>query len=235
MIPIKIKGRKYKIKRVSELTTQEFIDINNIEDLDYVKYIAYFTKKNYNDAFFAVVSKSIENAIGLIPDITKMKRPKGFDYSKTIETVGQRHQVEAIKKTGLDLLVYTLAVAQCATTDATIVKKTYQEYLKQPFKKILPAGFFFLQDFTKWQKLRAEEFVKVAALDRHQVLKEKAGQRELDQYAHFYEIQTLCDFLNTDHETILESQDIFCTKILIANLKKSIFEQRFAELLHEKR
>jgi len=36
--------------------------------------------------------------------------------------------------------------------------------------------------------------------------------------------------LSADYEKILESDDSFCTKILLSNLEKSNFEQKFMEL-----
>jgi len=66
--------------------------------------------------------------------------------------------------------------------------------------------------------------------DKDTELKKAAGVDRLNEYSNYLEIQTLCEFLNTDHETILESDDAFCTKILFCNLEKSNFEKKFLEL-----
>lgn len=147
MIPITISGRKYKIKSIPELTTAEFIDLSTIENLDFVKYIAWQTGASLDSVFFAVVSKSVEKAIGTVPDITKMPRPKlpYISYKKTIQTVGQRHQIEASNLEGYKLIVFILAVSQACSPNIDEVNRLYDRYMKLPFIEILPSGFFFLQ------------------------------------------------------------------------------------------
>jgi len=49
-------------------------------------------------------------------------------------------------------------------------------------------------------------------------------------YSNYLETQTLCELLNCDYEKILESDDAFCTKILLSNLEKTTFEQKFYKL-----
>jgi hypothetical protein len=146
-IPIKIGSKQYNIKPISELTTKEFIELSNIEGLDTVKYIAWQTSTDLSKAFFAVTSKSVERAIGKVPDITKLPRPKGFDYSKIIDTVGQRHQIENSGKTGFPLLVFSLAVSQARSNNADMVAELETLYLSRPFTEILPAGFFFFRNY----------------------------------------------------------------------------------------
>jgi len=71
--------------------------------------------------------------------------------------------------------------------------------------------------------------------DKDSELKKAAGVERLNEYSNYLEIQTLCEFLNTNHETILNSDDAFCTKILLCNLEKSTFERKFAELKHKQK
>ena len=52
----------------------------------------------------------------------------------------------------------------------------------------------------------------------------------LGAYSNYLEIQTLSSLLGADYEKILESDDSFCIKILLSNLEKSNFEQKFMEL-----
>jgi hypothetical protein len=143
-IPIKIGDKKYSIKPIYDLTTAEFIELSKIDDLSMIKYIAWATESNLSDAFFAVVSKSIENAIGKIPDVSKMSRPKlkYIDYSKTIETVGQRHQIESSNLSGYELLVFVLAVSQAKSNNIDDVNHLRDSYMQLPFTEILPAAFF---------------------------------------------------------------------------------------------
>lgn len=146
MIPIKIADKKYKIKTILELTTREFIELTKIEDLSFIKYIAWQTSSDLEKAFFVKMSKSVELAIGVVPDVTKMKRSKRFDYSKTIQTVGQRHQVEGSNLTGYELLVFCLAVSQAQSNNIDKVHELRDTYLNEPFAEILPAGFFFFKN-----------------------------------------------------------------------------------------
>ena len=145
MIPIKIKNKSYKIKAISELNTAEFIELSNIDKCDMIKYIAWQTKAPIKDAWFAVTSKAVETAIGTMPDISKLPKSKKFDYGKTIETVGQRHQVEACGLSNYELLVFVLAVAMAKSNNIDDVYKLRDSYLQQPFSEILPAGFFFFK------------------------------------------------------------------------------------------
>jgi hypothetical protein len=112
-----------------------------------VKYIAWQTKAPMQDAFFALTSKGVEAAIGVVPDVTKMTRPIWPDYTKLIDTVGQRHQVESAKLEGFELLVYCLAVSQARSNNCDDVNKLYDAYFNMPFIEVLPAGFFFFKNF----------------------------------------------------------------------------------------
>jgi hypothetical protein len=145
-IPIVINKKKFKIKPIAELSTTQFIEMSKIENLDAVKYIAWQTEQKFDDAFFAVTSRTVELAIGNAPDITKLKLPKWPDYSKTIQTVGQRHQIESSGLAGFDLLVFILAVSQARSNNIDDVNKLRDEYLQMPFVQVLPAGFFFFQN-----------------------------------------------------------------------------------------
>jgi hypothetical protein len=160
-IPITIAGNKYSIRPINKLTTSEFIELSKIENLDVVKYISWQTGVRMNDAFFAVTSKSIELAIGQVPDVSKIKRPKlkYVDYSKTIETVGQRHQIESSGLTGFELLVYCLAVAQARSVNVEDVNRLRDEYMSKPFIEVLPAGFFFFKTY-RFGRSNALSFLK---------------------------------------------------------------------------
>lgn len=150
--PITISGKKYKIKPIIELTTKEFIEMSAIENIDYVKYIAWQTGASFDDAFFAVTSKSVEDAIGKTPDITKLPVPRWVDKKKLIDTVGQRHQVENSGLSGFDLLVYCLAVSQGRSNNSDVIDQLRDRYLSMLFVEILPAGFFFFKNFRTGRK-----------------------------------------------------------------------------------
>jgi len=152
MIPIKINDKKYKIKTIDELTAREFIELTSFENLDMIKYIAWQTGLDSKDTFFAVISPTVEKAIGTIPDIRKMKLPKWIEKENIIETVGQRHQVEGSNLKGYDLLVHTLAVANAKTPDDTEVSELKEKYYEMLFSEVLPAGFFFFKNYKNGKK-----------------------------------------------------------------------------------
>lgn len=145
MIPITIEGTKYKIKSIAELNTKEFIELSKIENCDSIRYIAWQTGQTFENSFFAVTDKAVEASIGKAQDITKMKLPKVkyVDYSKTLITVGQRHQVEGSGLSGYELLVFVLAVSQARSLNIDDVYKLRDDYMLKPWQEILPSGFFF--------------------------------------------------------------------------------------------
>lgn len=150
--PILIGGKKYKIKPIKDLTTEEFIELSKIENCDFIKYIAWQTGVSFEEAFYTKISKPVELAIGVSPDITKLPKSDKFDYTKLIDTVGQRHQVETLNVTGLELLVYCLAISQARSNNYEDVEKLRAEYLKENFAEILPAGFFFFKKYRAGRK-----------------------------------------------------------------------------------
>lgn len=177
MIPIKINGQKFWIKSFDELTTSGFIELQKIENPDLIKYIAWQTGISQDDAFYATISNTVINAIGSLKDITKIKCSKKFDYSKIIETVGQRHQIEASKKEGYDLIVFILAVSQARSNNIDEVNRLYKYYLKQPYIEILPAGFFFYRILGNGSKQGLRLF------DRLRVLIKMPVSNKLQEYS----------------------------------------------------
>lgn len=152
MIPLKILNKKYQIKSIDELSTVEFINLSKIEKPDTLKYIAWQTGTTYDNAFFAVISPVVEKAIGMIPDITKLDFCKQFDKNDTINTIGQRHQIESSKVTGYELLVLTLAVSQAKSNNYDDVNRLISKYMEMSFKDILPSGFFFFKIYSSGKK-----------------------------------------------------------------------------------
>ena len=155
MIPITINDKKYKIKAVSELTCSELLDLSKVDDISNIntqKYIVWQTGEKLDDVFFCKIDSSVETLIGSAPDFTKMPKPKGYDYSKIIETVGQRHQVEQCKLEGVELLIFVLAVAQARSNNISDVHKLRDEYMSRPFFEVLPAGFFFFKTLGSGRK-----------------------------------------------------------------------------------
>jgi len=71
--------------------------------------------------------------------------------------------------------------------------------------------------------------------DKNSEVKKSAGVEKLNAYSNYLELQTLCDFLHCDYEKILESDDVFCTKVLLSNLEKGTFTERYAELMRKKK
>lgn len=66
--------------------------------------------------------------------------------------------------------------------------------------------------------------------DKDVELKKAAGVDRLNTYSNYIEIQTLCKLLNCDYEKVLESDDTFCTKVLLCNLENGTFEGKFMKL-----
>ena len=161
MIPINIAGTSYKIKSISELTTAEFIALSKIEACDLVKYISWQTGLSLDTCFFAITDKRIKRALGIAPDITKLPKPNWPDYKALIETVGQRHQIETSNLTGLELLVYCLAVSQARSNNSDQVQALYDDYLTRPFALILPAGFFFFRNYSSGNRFAGQSLKKL--------------------------------------------------------------------------
>lgn len=173
-IPIKINGKKYTIKPVSELTTAEFIEFSKIENPDIVKYIAWQTGVKMDDAFFATTSKAVERLVGKMEDITTHPRSWRFDYKRTgIQTVGQRHQIETCGYEGFELLVFCLAVAQARSNNIDDVEKLRAEYLTMNYLEILPAGFFFYENYRTGKKLGVSYLRKLLQLIKTPNLKSR--------------------------------------------------------------
>lgn len=175
LIPIKIGKKKYRIKPISNLTTREFIELSKLELPVYIetglltpdaiiKYIAWQLSLSEYKAFYVSTSKVLEISIGPVPDITSMKLPKGYDYKKIIDTVGQRHQVESSKLEGFDLAVFCLAVSQARSNNIDDVDKLYKSYLDLPFKKTVPAGFFFYKKYVTGKKSVRKSLKKLLSL-----------------------------------------------------------------------
>ena len=180
MIPIIISGTKYKIKSITELTTAEFIELSKIQDLDFVKYISWQTGLSMADTFFAVTSKAVEEAIGKMPDVTKLPYPKhrkDLPQSKLIETVGQRYQVEGCGLEGFELLVFVLAVAQARSNNIDDVHRLRDIYMNQPFTEILPAGFFFIQMLKSGKRSGANFFGRLLVLTGMRSLRSRLGSK----------------------------------------------------------
>lgn len=165
-IPITINGKKYSVRPIADLSTGEFLEFTKIKNQDIMKYIAFETKTKHKDAFFATISPTVERALGKIPDVSKLKRPalSYVDYNKSIETVGQRHQIEDANLKGYELLVFTLAVSQAQSMNIDDVNKLREEYLNKPFIEILPAGFFFLKKLAHGRNSVVNFFAKRKAL-----------------------------------------------------------------------
>jgi len=175
MIPIKIGDKRYKVKTIDELTTKEFIELNKIDELTIIKYIAWQTSTSLDKAFFAYVNKSVEQAIGVIPDITKMKPCKKFDLKKTIQTIGQRHQVEGSNLNNYELLVFCLAVSQAQSNNIDDVLTLRDSYLAMPFYEILPTGFFFFKNLRHGRNLGQRILTRFINSIRTRRLKKRLG------------------------------------------------------------
>jgi len=146
MIPITIQSKKYSIKSIDEINAKEFIELMALTPIDSVKYIAWQTGLKLEEAFFCTISKAVEKGIGQIPDISKLPKSKLFDYSKLIDTIGQRHQIEQSKLSEYELIVFCLAVSQAQSFNIDEVQQRYDEYLELPFKDVFAAGFFFCKN-----------------------------------------------------------------------------------------
>ena len=177
MIPIKINNKKYSIKSINELTTKEYIEMTNIEGVDIVKYIAWQTGTEFNDAFFATTDKMLEKAIGQLKDISKLPilPVRYINFKKSIETVGQRYQIETSNLEGYELLVFCLAVAQAQSNNIDDIHKLRDYYLTKPWQEILPAGFFFYRLYRNGRRFVDNFLIKLLDLIRIRLSKNRQG------------------------------------------------------------
>lgn len=153
MIAIKINGKSYKIKEISELTTKEFIEVNRIEELDQLKYIAWTTKQEFQLIWKSKISESVIKMIGTMPDVTALPIPRevlGKNIkSYEISTIGQRFMIEThTKYKGFDLLVFICAVALTVSPNINEIESCMERLYKLPFSVTLPAGHFFFHHLT---------------------------------------------------------------------------------------
>lgn len=164
-IPIKINDKKYTVKPALEMTVVEYVKFEALKVKDVPSYISMMTGIKMKDAFFAVMSPAIENAIGTVPDIRKVKKPKrsDIDYTKSIDTVGQRHQIEDANLSGARLLVLTLAVSQARSMNIDDVYKLRDKYMSEPFIEILPAAFFFFNRLRRGRNKGVSYLKKLVA------------------------------------------------------------------------
>lgn len=143
MIPITIGDKKYRIKAIKDLSTKEFIEVSGMDSIDLLKYIKWASGAKLEDVFFASISEQLRSAIGSFKAIADLPIP--YKYSKcSIDTVGQRNQIEACHKTGYDLVVFTLAVAICRDNNIDVVNKKVEQLMGEPYVEVIPAGVFFL-------------------------------------------------------------------------------------------
>lgn len=151
-IPIKINGKSYKVAQVCDLNTREFITVSKIKGIsakdgqfDTVKYIAWYLKLDTKEAFFATMPGKLHRELSYFPDVEKGALPilSYIDPKKTIQTVGQRFQVEESSLKGYELAVFILAVTQAESNNIDDVNKLFELYMDKPAVYILSYAFFF--------------------------------------------------------------------------------------------
>ena len=134
-IPIKINNKSYKVPQLCDLNTKDFIEVSKIEGIatekeqfDSVKYIAWYLKLDTKEAFFATMPDKLHRELSYFPDVRKTSlMPLDYiDPKKTIETVGQRFQVEESGLKGYELAVFVLAVAQAQSNNIDEVNKLFE-------------------------------------------------------------------------------------------------------------
>lgn len=144
MIPIIVEGKKVQIKKIKELNVSDLIELEKIEGLNIVKYIAWATGISNEDAFFTKIDRHVIKAVGTFPPIDSLPvLPKYLDYS--VDTLGQRYQIESSNLQGYELVIFTLAVAMARSNNIDDVDRIVKELRERPYMEVLPAGVFFLK------------------------------------------------------------------------------------------
>lgn len=173
MIPIKINKKKYKIKPLADLTVEEFIEVSQIENLDVIKYISWATGIDTKDAFFAEISYSVEKAIGKMPDYENL--PVTYDMSCSIETVGQRYQIESSNLKGAELILFVLAVGIAKSNNIDHVYKVRDELLEKKATDVIPSALFFFKILEIGSKKGGKYLLRIRRWIRTKVLRKAQG------------------------------------------------------------
>ena len=185
-IPIKINGKSYKVPMLCDLSTREFIEVSKIEGIatesgqfDSVKYIAWYLNLDTKDTFFATMPDKLHRELSYFPDVRNMALPilDYIDPKKTIETVGQRFQVEESSLKGYELTIFILAVAQAGSNNIDEINNLFDFYMTRPAVHILPYAFFFSK-ISKSGKSKGVNFsLWLLGLIRTLSLKNKRGRK----------------------------------------------------------
>lgn len=178
MIPIKINGKKYQIKAISELNTQEYIDVNRIENLDAIKYLSWATKQDLELIWMSKVSDAVIKMIGTMPDIEKLPVPRELlrknIKSHEITTIGQRFMIEQTTKyKGFDLLVFITAVALTNSPDIGVIEQCMKQLYNLPFKDVIPTGRFFFLNFQSGRSSAMTFLRRIKSLIRMRLSRNK--------------------------------------------------------------
>ena len=157
MITLKINNKDVKVPAITELSTEKFCKLHDLNDFTIIDYLSIVIGVDYKIAEnFKIKNPAFLGGqlFGNIPDYESKKSKKfivvegrKYDLSPNF-TLGQRFQIEekGKGKKGMDLILFILAVNADQENHPALLEKIKQE----PAALILPEAFFLLKNcFSK--------------------------------------------------------------------------------------
>lgn len=168
MVKLKLNGKKYSVKSVSELTFNEYNRvIIKAKALDLPEYLAVMTgilpEKIMNAKLDGASLPAIYNTLLDVQDHNAVVKTKKHTVefrgeiismdSIELDTVGKSYLFSTVcsskKLNDFEKSVYALAVGLADKLDMEEVRGIYQELIQINWRNVLPQGFFLLKKQTK--------------------------------------------------------------------------------------
>lgn len=155
MITLKINNKDVKVPKITELSTDKFCKLHDMNDFTIIDYLSVVLDEDYKIAEnFKIKNPAFLGGqlFGSIPDY-ESKKPKKFivvegrKYDLNPDfTLGQRFQIEenGKGKAGMELILFILAVNADQGNHPALLEKIKQE----PAALILPEAFFLLRNLS---------------------------------------------------------------------------------------
>ena len=95
-------------------------------------------------------------------------------------------------------------------------------------------------NFLQMEKKRKQRVLAISnaqkgSFDKFAAEKSQAGIARLEKYHSFEEIELVCKLFHCNDVEALKKDDTYLTALLCRNIEKTIFEQRFNDLIEKKR
>ena len=189
---IKINGKKYDIKPLSQLSVLEFVQIvDKARYIDLISYISALVGFEIDNANVKMNNIEVAERILLDADIDfgKIKVPNIFEYNKNLHIVNQmdtgvfgnryvfnlyRKQFEKEEISVVILCVYALSIMLSKEDEYVDIDKIFMKLMTMKWQIILPIGFFlskklsdrrnYLMIFLRKSTIRLLYSIKVAKM-----------------------------------------------------------------------